>query len=86
MNELWKSLISEDEKLRVAGLEMVDEVEEWELLAAHYCVAWGWREGGKGGKGRGEDDGKGGGEGGKAGEEDSEGELRFWEGWKGVMR
>jgi [phosphatase 2A protein]-leucine-carboxy methyltransferase len=22
----------------------LDEVEEWELLARHYCVAWGWKE------------------------------------------
>ena len=43
VNGLWKKDVDEDEKLRVAGLEMVDEVEEWELLAGHYCVIWGWR-------------------------------------------
>jgi [phosphatase 2A protein]-leucine-carboxy methyltransferase len=37
--------VSEAEKERVAGLEMLDEVEEWQLLARHYCVAWGWRSG-----------------------------------------
>lgn len=42
---LWDKGVEEEEKERVAGLEMVDEVEEWELLAAHYCVAWGWRGG-----------------------------------------
>jgi len=26
-------------------LEWLDEVEEWKLLASHYCVAWGWRDG-----------------------------------------
>jgi [phosphatase 2A protein]-leucine-carboxy methyltransferase len=41
---IWSRWISEEEKERVAGLEMFDEVEEWRLLAAHYCVAWGWRE------------------------------------------
>ena len=45
INELWKKATNEKEKERVAGLEMVDEVEEWELLAAHYCVVWGWRDG-----------------------------------------
>ncbi|KAL8663086.1 MAG: hypothetical protein Q9202_004123 [Teloschistes flavicans] len=36
------------ERERVGALEMVDEVEEWRLLAGHYCVAWGWRDGGAG--------------------------------------
>ncbi|KAL2869353.1 protein C-terminal leucine carboxyl O-methyltransferase ppm1 [Aspergillus lucknowensis] len=42
---LWERWVSEEEKERVAGLEMLDEIEEWKLLAQHYCVAWGWREG-----------------------------------------
>ncbi|KAF1984330.1 LCM-domain-containing protein [Aulographum hederae CBS 113979] len=41
----WERWIPDDEKERVAGLEMLDEVEEWRLLAQHYCVAWGWRNG-----------------------------------------
>ncbi|CAI7641675.1 unnamed protein product [Penicillium bialowiezense] len=41
---LWKNWVSEEEKDRVAGLEMLDEMEEWELLARHYCIAWGWRD------------------------------------------
>ncbi|KAK2768233.1 carboxy methyl transferase for protein phosphatase 2A [Arachnomyces sp. PD_36] len=45
---IWERWVSEEEKERVAGLEMLDEVEEWKLLASHYCVAWGWREGGSG--------------------------------------
>lgn len=40
---LWENWVSAEEKQRVATLEMVDEVEEWRLLAQHYCVAWGWR-------------------------------------------
>ncbi|KAL4743250.1 leucine carboxyl methyltransferase 1 [Aspergillus similis] len=42
---LWERWVAEEEKERVAALEMLDEVEEWKLLAQHYCVAWGWREG-----------------------------------------
>ncbi|PGH11029.1 hypothetical protein AJ80_07305 [Polytolypa hystricis UAMH7299] len=50
---IWEKWVSEAEKERVAGLEMLDEIEEWKLLASHYCVAWGWREEGAGdGKGR----------------------------------
>ncbi|EYE99120.1 protein C-terminal leucine carboxyl O-methyltransferase ppm1 [Aspergillus ruber CBS 135680] len=40
---IWERWVSEEEKERVAGLEMLDEMEEWKLLAGHYCVAWGWR-------------------------------------------
>jgi [phosphatase 2A protein]-leucine-carboxy methyltransferase len=42
---IWERWVNEAEKERVAGLEMLDEVEEWQLLARHYCVAWGWRSG-----------------------------------------
>ncbi|KAL4934779.1 S-adenosyl-L-methionine-dependent methyltransferase, partial [Aspergillus oleicola] len=42
---LWERWVAEEEKERVAGLEMLDEMEEWKLLSQHYCVAWGWREG-----------------------------------------
>ena len=49
VKDLWDKGVEEKEKERVAGLEMVDEVEEWELLAGHYCVAWGWRGGVKDG-------------------------------------
>lgn len=38
--------MDEGEKERIAKLEMLDEMEEWQLLARHYCVAWGWRDGG----------------------------------------
>ena len=37
--------MSSQEKERLAKLEILDEVEEWELLARHYCVVWGWRNG-----------------------------------------
>lgn len=35
--------ITEKERERVEKLEWLDEIEEWKLLAGHYCVAWGWR-------------------------------------------
>ena len=42
---IWERWVEQREKGRVARCEMLDEVEEWRLLAAHYCVAWGWRDG-----------------------------------------
>lgn len=39
-SEEW---VSKAERERVEKLEWLDEVEEWQLLASHYCVAWGWR-------------------------------------------
>jgi [phosphatase 2A protein]-leucine-carboxy methyltransferase len=42
---LWQRWVGDEEKARVAGCEMLDEVEEWVLLARHYCVAWGFRGG-----------------------------------------
>lgn len=41
--DIWKAWISPEEKERVDGLEGLDEVEEWQLLANHYVIAWGWR-------------------------------------------
>lgn len=38
--EMW---VEEGERARIGALEMLDEMEEWRLLARHYCVAWGWR-------------------------------------------
>lgn len=40
---LWEYWVTATEKERIAKLEMVDEVEEWKLLAKHYCVVWGSR-------------------------------------------
>jgi [phosphatase 2A protein]-leucine-carboxy methyltransferase len=41
---IWETWIEETEKERVETLEWMDEVEEWKLLARHYCIDWGWRE------------------------------------------
>ncbi|KAI9761876.1 MAG: hypothetical protein M4579_000817 [Chaenotheca gracillima] len=41
---LYERWVDEQEKERVTRLEMLDEVEEWMMLAQHYCVAWAWRD------------------------------------------
>jgi [phosphatase 2A protein]-leucine-carboxy methyltransferase len=41
---IWQAWIEATEKERVENLEWMDEVEEWRLLARHYCLAWGWKE------------------------------------------
>ena len=45
VHQTWESgqWISESERERIEKLEWLDEVEEWKLLASHYCVAWGWK-------------------------------------------
>jgi [phosphatase 2A protein]-leucine-carboxy methyltransferase len=43
---IWRKWVSDEEKERVAGLELLDEMEELDLLLKHYCVAWGWRNDG----------------------------------------
>ena len=45
---LWENWITSEEKDRVSRCEMLDEIEEWKLLAGHYCVAWSCRGGGGG--------------------------------------
>ncbi|MBE7179889.1 MAG: class I SAM-dependent methyltransferase [Terriglobus roseus] len=44
MDFLFTHWLDEPEKERISGIEMLDELEEWALLAQHYCVAWGWRD------------------------------------------
>ncbi|RWA05825.1 hypothetical protein EKO27_g9284 [Xylaria grammica] len=43
IERIWEDWISPEEKERVHDLEGLDEVEEWNLLADHYSVSWGWR-------------------------------------------
>jgi [phosphatase 2A protein]-leucine-carboxy methyltransferase len=45
MDFLFEHWVDEQERKRVVRVEMLDEVEELNLLAKHYCVAWGWRDG-----------------------------------------
>lgn len=45
VHQIWETdaWVPEIEKERIEKLEWLDEVEEWKLLASHYCVAWGWK-------------------------------------------
>lgn len=43
IEHIWENWTSVDEKERVDSLEGLDEVEEWQILARHYAVVWGWR-------------------------------------------
>jgi [phosphatase 2A protein]-leucine-carboxy methyltransferase len=43
IEDIWDKWISPEERNRVDRLEGLDEVEEWQMLARHYAVAWGWR-------------------------------------------
>jgi [phosphatase 2A protein]-leucine-carboxy methyltransferase len=43
---LWQNWVDEREKDRIVTLELMDELEEWQLLAEHYLITWGWRESG----------------------------------------
>ena len=44
--EIWTSddWTSPAEGERTEKLEWLDEIEEWKLLASHYCIAWAWRD------------------------------------------
>ncbi|KAL5926711.1 carboxy methyl transferase for protein phosphatase 2A [Pyricularia oryzae] len=43
VKDIWSQWVAPEEKERVDRLEGLDEVEEWDLLAGHYVVAWAWR-------------------------------------------
>lgn len=43
MNDVYDNWMSSTERERISKLEMFDEIEEWIMLAEHYCVAVGWR-------------------------------------------
>lgn len=45
IEDVWNQWISSHERERVDALEGLDEVEEWQMLARHYAVVWGWRGG-----------------------------------------
>jgi tRNA wybutosine-synthesizing protein 4 len=46
MNDACDRLARRDasDHLRMTRLEMLDEVEEFRMMLAHYCVAWGVNE------------------------------------------
>lgn len=41
IRQAWDNWVAAEEKKRLDGLEGLDEVEEWQLLAEHYILAWG---------------------------------------------
>lgn len=43
IDTIWNDWIPPEEKLRVDRLEGLDEVEEWQVIARHYAVVWGWK-------------------------------------------
>ncbi|KAI0263837.1 S-adenosyl-L-methionine-dependent methyltransferase [Gloeopeniophorella convolvens] len=80
LREVRARYVAPRERARLAGLEMLDEVEELELVLAHYAVSWGVREapdGAGAGLGAWELDEADEAEGGEDGEEQSE----SWAGW-----
>lgn len=44
INWLWENWIDRQEHVRLNKILMVDEEEEWKLLAGHYLVCWAARE------------------------------------------
>ncbi|KAM4056866.1 leucine carboxyl methyltransferase [Hirsutella rhossiliensis] len=44
IKDAWETWVDSQEKARLDALEGLDEVEEWQLLAAHYVVAWGAKQ------------------------------------------
>lgn len=44
MDFLFMNWFSADERERIGRCEMLDELEEWQLLARHYCITWAWRD------------------------------------------
>lgn len=44
INFIYEKWVDKGEQQRVARCEMLDEIEEWVMLAQHYCVAWGARD------------------------------------------
>ncbi|PBP27112.1 leucine carboxyl methyltransferase [Diplocarpon rosae] len=43
IENIWQNWVPSSEKERVDRLEGLDEVEEWQMLARHYSLVWGWR-------------------------------------------
>lgn len=41
IDDIWETWVAPEEKDRLSGVEVLDEVEEWKLLASHYVVVWG---------------------------------------------
>ena len=51
MNDVYYRLLSPEAVARAERLELFDEVEEWHLMSAHYCIAVACKEGATGAPG-----------------------------------
>lgn len=43
INTVHDQCVSKEEMARIAKLEMLDELEEWHMISAHYCIAWAYK-------------------------------------------
>lgn len=43
VEHIWQTWVTDEERARVDSLEGLDEIEEWQMLARHYAVSWGWK-------------------------------------------
>lgn len=43
INTIHDKYMNKDEFKRMARLEILDELEEWRLLCAHYCITWAYK-------------------------------------------
>lgn len=44
IKQIYDEWFDHYDKMRISKVELLDEIEEWDLLASHYCVAWGWKD------------------------------------------
>jgi tRNA wybutosine-synthesizing protein 4 len=44
MNDICNKILDRNELSRLNRIEMFDEMEEWRLLQAHYCIVWATRD------------------------------------------
>lgn len=38
MKDIWNSVLDQEENKRVEAIEMLDELEEWNMFQEHYCM------------------------------------------------
>ncbi|KAL1935866.1 hypothetical protein VTP01DRAFT_5006 [Rhizomucor pusillus] len=43
INTIHDTYLEREDISRMAKLEILDELEEWKLLAGHYCIAWAYK-------------------------------------------
>lgn len=44
MNEVYTQYLTPADRARADRMQMMDEWEEWQLVQAHYCITWAFRE------------------------------------------